>query len=61
MSGEGVLNDAESQKGIIAGAAAIGLTTSQVGDVIKARLKLVGTKIFFQLKPIEGGPFESDL
>ena len=61
VSNEVTTNLYQAQKGIVAGAAAVGLNTQQVGDVIRARLGIVGTRVHFRLKPVEGGPFEFDV
>jgi hypothetical protein len=57
--GEGAANLWESQKSIVAGALYFGADTAAIGEVIKARLSVVGTRVFFNIKSIENGPFES--
>jgi hypothetical protein len=60
MSNYAVANNAAAQAGAVGASIAIGAGAQGVAEAVKNALKVVPTKLQFTLKPVTGGPFESD-
>jgi hypothetical protein len=60
VTGYQVLNSAATQAGVVRAGIAIGAGTRGVAQAAKNVLKNVPTRVTFTLKPVTGGPFESE-
>jgi hypothetical protein len=60
MSNYAVVNDAATQADLVRADLTISSVAKDVVDSIKAKLKTIPTEVQFTLKPVTGGPFESE-